>query len=68
MFGEIASSEANPGRAPLAQGRELDERIPVLPGGTLYVDLDYGAVEVESHDLHEVVIEWPSLEPADERP
>jgi hypothetical protein len=35
----------------------LEERIPVEPGGTLYVDLDRGSVEVRSHDRDEVWIE-----------
>lgn len=35
----------------------LDERVPVDPGGTLFVDLDRGAVEVLSHDAHEVYIQ-----------
>ena len=35
----------------------LEERVPVEPGGTLYVDLDRGAVQVRSHDRPEVHIE-----------
>jgi len=35
----------------------LDERIEVEPGGTLYIDLDRGAVEVRSHDAHEVYVQ-----------
>ena len=34
----------------------LEERIPVEPGGTLYVDLDRGAVQVRSHDSPEIHI------------
>ena len=35
----------------------LEERLPVEPGGTLYIDLDRGAVEVWSHDAPEVYIQ-----------
>jgi hypothetical protein len=35
----------------------LDQRVPVEPGGTLYIDLDRGAVEVFSHDASEVYIQ-----------
>lgn len=35
----------------------LEERIPVQPGGTLYVDLDRGHVEVDSHDRPEILIQ-----------
>jgi hypothetical protein len=35
----------------------LEESVAVEPGGTLYVRLDRGAVEVESHDANEVRVE-----------
>ena len=35
----------------------IDERIPVEPGGTLYIDLDRGTVEVRSHDASEVYVQ-----------
>jgi hypothetical protein len=35
----------------------LDETLPVEPGGTLWIDLDFGSVLVESHDTNEVKIE-----------
>jgi hypothetical protein len=35
----------------------LDERLSVEPGGTLFVDLDRGAVEVCSHDAPEVYVQ-----------
>lgn len=36
---------------------DLDETLPVEPGGKLRIELDIGAVDVESHDAHEVQIE-----------
>jgi hypothetical protein len=38
----------------------LEEKIPVSPGGTLYIDLDRGSVEVTSHDKDEVWLEGES--------
>jgi len=35
----------------------LEERVPVEPGGTLYVDLDRGSVVVSTHDANEVRVE-----------
>jgi hypothetical protein len=35
----------------------LEEHIPVEPGGTLFIDLDRGSVEVRSHDANEVHIQ-----------
>jgi hypothetical protein len=35
----------------------LEERVPVEPGGTLYIDLDRGSVVVTSHDANEVRVE-----------
>ncbi len=35
----------------------LEERVPVEPGGTLYLDMDRGSVEVRSHDLSEVYVQ-----------
>lgn len=35
----------------------VDQRIPVGPGGTLFVDLDRGAVEVRTHDAGDVRIQ-----------
>jgi hypothetical protein len=35
----------------------LEERVPVEPGGTLYIDLDRGSVVVSSHDANEVRVE-----------
>jgi hypothetical protein len=35
----------------------LDETLPVEPGGTLWIDLDFGSVRVESHDAEQVKIE-----------
>ena len=50
--------EGNPRVEQIASAEEwLEERIPVEPGGTLYVDLDRGSVEVRSHDRDEVWIE-----------
>jgi len=36
---------------------ELSQRIPVSDGGTLYVELDHGRVDVLAHDASEVRIE-----------
>lgn len=36
---------------------ELTQRIPVSDGGTLYVELDHGRVDVLAHDASEVRIE-----------
>jgi hypothetical protein len=38
----------------------LEQSVPVEPGGTLYVHLDRGSVEVSSHDASEVRIEASS--------
>ena len=35
----------------------LEERIPVEPGGTLFIDLDRGSVQVRSHDASEVYVQ-----------
>ncbi len=35
----------------------LHEVVPVEPGGTLYVNLDLGSVQVESHDVETVEVE-----------
>lgn len=40
-----------------AVAEELDETLDVSPGGTLYIDLDRGSVEVASHDTEQVRIE-----------
>ena len=43
---------------PLADAtNEIDETIAVAPGGTLFIELDRGAVEVMSHDADEVCIQ-----------
>ncbi len=41
----------------IAAAEELNETIPVQPGGTLTIDLDRGTVDVESHQASEVHIE-----------
>lgn len=43
-----------------AAEERLEESVPVQPGGTLYVHLDRGSVEVASHDASEVRIEASS--------
>jgi hypothetical protein len=51
-------AEGNAGLSEIASAEEwLEEHIPVEPGGTLYVDLDRGSVEVGSHDAPEVHIQ-----------
>ncbi|MDH3685222.1 MAG: DUF4097 domain-containing protein [Myxococcales bacterium] len=40
-----------------ARSAEIDETLPVEPGGELQIELDIGAVDVESHDESEVQIE-----------
>jgi Toastrack DUF4097 len=39
------------------EANEIDETIPVIPGGTLFIDLQRGTVDVRSHDANEVRIE-----------
>ena len=58
----VPSQPGNVDREPqvdeIASAEEwLEERIPVEPGGTLYVDLDRGSVEVGSHDRPEILIQ-----------
>lgn len=53
-----ADADRETGVDEIASAEEwLEERIPVEPGGTLYVDLDRGQVEVGSHDRPEVHIQ-----------
>jgi DUF4097 and DUF4098 domain-containing protein YvlB len=40
-----------------ASGAGLEETVPAEPGGTLYIELDAGSVDVESHDASEVEID-----------
>lgn len=52
------NDEREEGLDEIASAEEwLEERIPVEPGGTLYVDLDRGSVEVDSHDQPEVFVQ-----------
>jgi hypothetical protein len=39
-----------------AAAADLEETVPVVPGGRLRIELDHGSVEVRSHDAHEVEI------------
>ncbi len=41
---------------PITAEESLERVVPVSPGGTLFLDLDRGSVEVESHDRDEVWI------------
>jgi hypothetical protein len=41
----------------LASGEQIRESFPVEPGGTLFIDLDRGSIEVRSHPRNEVRIE-----------
>src|SRR5215470_2264529 len=52
VFGLIASQAAFAGDV-----NALEETLNVQPGGTLYIDLDRGRVEVTSHDASQVRIE-----------
>lgn len=40
-----------------ANAEDLSERVPVRPGGMLHVDLDGGAIEIESHDGDDVRVD-----------
>ncbi len=58
MQSRTGSLDREPQVEEIASAEEwLEERIPVEPGGTLYVDLDRGSVEVGSHDLAEILIQ-----------
>jgi hypothetical protein len=48
--------ESPTGSLPIRGEEFLEERVPVSPGGTLFVDLDRGSVEVTEHDREEVHI------------
>jgi len=41
----------------IAAAEELEETVPVEPGGTLTIDLDRGRIDIESHDADTVCIE-----------
>lgn len=41
----------------IAEGRRISERVPIEAGGTLYVDLDRGHVDVATHVANEVRVE-----------
>jgi hypothetical protein len=43
-------------KLPIAAEESLEEVVPVAPGGTLFLDLDRGSVEIESHERDEVWI------------
>lgn len=49
------TGEGPEGRAGWAES--LHETVPVEPGGTLWVDLDVGSVDVESHDADAVEVD-----------
>ena len=56
--GEMATERGSGNFEELASAEEwLEHRVAVEPGGTLFVDLDRGSVEVDSHDQDEVVVE-----------
>ena len=57
MAPSVKNGESGPGDGPSGGPAELREVFAVAPGGTLYVDLDFGSVRVESHDRSEVRIE-----------
>jgi len=40
-----------------SRAEDFERRIPVVPGGTLEVELSTGSIEVETHDLPEVEID-----------
>lgn len=41
---------------PISAEEHLEERVPVAPGGTLYLDMDRGSVRVSTHDRAEVEV------------
>ena len=59
--GERAGRSRHPETMPesriLTEAEAIDRRIPVEPGGILYIDLDRGSVVVTSHDEDEVAIQ-----------
>jgi hypothetical protein len=49
-------TEAQAGRLPIRVEEILEEHVPVAPGGTLFLDLERGSVEVTEQDRDEVYI------------
>lgn len=54
---ESVSAEKPESMQTLTGEEWIDERIPVEPGGSLFVDLDRGRVEIASHDANEVHVQ-----------
>jgi hypothetical protein len=48
--------EGQTGSLPVQREEFLEERVPVSPGGTLFLDLDRGSVDVTEQDREEVYI------------
>jgi hypothetical protein len=47
---DAQTNEAESVVLPISMEEYLEERVPVAPGGTLFLDLDRGSVTVSSHD------------------
>jgi hypothetical protein len=52
----VQLTEALAGRLPIRAEEILEERVAVSPGGTLFVDLERGSVDVTEHDRDEVYV------------